>query len=200
MFTGLVQAVGRVAGVEPHAGGSRLTIDPAGWEHRPAAGDSISISGCCLTIAGAPGPMLAFDVVPETLRMTTLGSLRPGIPVNLEHAARADTLLGGHVVQGHVDGVAEVERVDDAVERRVRLRPPPALMEFMVPKGAVCVDGVSLTLASVDVPGGAIEVALIPTTLQRTTLGGLTPGGRCNIETDIMARTVVHWMRHYGGQ
>ncbi len=199
MFTGLVQAVGRIAGLEARGTGSRLTIDAAGWDHRPSPGDSISVSGCCLTLAEPPGPRLAFDVVPETLRMTTLGGLAPGAAVNLEHAARADSLLGGHVVQGHVDGIGEVERVTANGEHRVRLRVPPALMEFMTPKGSVCIDGVSLTLAAVDVPANAIEVALIPTTLDKTTLGALNSGDRCNIETDIFARTVVHWLRHFRG-
>jgi len=198
MFTGLVQAIGKVVSVERRANGARLTIDTGAWDHQPNLGDSISIGGCCLTVAECRGTEIVFDVVHETLRMTTLGALAPGSKVNLEHAARADSLLGGHVVQGHVDGVAEVERIEASPEWRVRLRPPAALMEFMVPKGSVCVDGVSLTLAAVDASGGAFEVALIPTTLERTTLGELKPGSRCNTESDVLARTVVHWMKHYG--
>ena len=204
MFTGLVQAVGRVSGVELQPTGARLRIDAGAWGHHPDTGDSISVGGCCLTVAsvGASvgGLVLAFDVVHETLRMTTLGAFKPGDGVNLEHAARADSLLGGHVVQGHVDGVATVESVTKTPEWRIRLRPPSALMEFMIPKGSVGVDGVSLTLAAVDVAAGAFEVALIPTTLEKTTLGALAVGGRCNLETDILARTAVHWMRHYGGR
>ena len=159
MFTGLVQAVGRVSGVELQPTGARLRIDTGAWGHHPDTGDSISVGGCCLTVAsvGASvgGLVLAFDVVHETLRMTTLGAFKPGDGVNLEHAARADSLLGGHVVQGHVDGVATVESVTKTPEWRIRLRPPSALMEFMIPKGSVGVDGVSLTLAAVDVAAGA---------------------------------------------
>ena len=199
MFTGLVQVVGTVTGVEPSAAGARLRVDPGRWSYLAAVGDSISVSGCCLTLASPPtGTTLSFDVVHETLRLTTLGTLEPGSRVNLEHAARADTLLGGHVVQGHVDGLAEVVSVTRSPEYRLTLRPPDALMEFMIPKGSVCIDGVSLTLARVDPGAGTFDVALIPTTLEKTTLAELAPGSRVNLETDILARTVVHWLRTYG--
>jgi riboflavin synthase len=108
--------------------------------------------------------------------------------------------MGGHMVQGHIDGVGVVDRVDRGGEHRVRIRPPAEFMVYVVPKGAVTVEGVSLTIAGVDVEGGIFEVALIPTTLEKTTLGSLRPGDRCNLESDVMARTVVHYLRWYGGR
>jgi riboflavin synthase len=203
MFTGLVQAVGKVASVEPRqagaGGGFRLRIDPLGWGYRPEVGESISVSGCCLTVAALEGPdggLWAFDAVPETLAKTTLGGLAAGCRVNLEHAATPTTLLGGHVVQGHVDGVAVVESVLTEGEWRVRIRPTADLMEYMTPKGSVCVEGVSLTLARVE-PRQWFEVALIPVTLEKTTLGELRAGSSVNVEADAFAKTVVNWVRHY---
>jgi riboflavin synthase len=199
MFTGLIQAVGRVVRVEPSAAGVRLVVDPRPWGYQPAAGDSISISGCCLTVAAPPaGGVWAFDAIPETLSKTTLGGLGAGSTVNLEHAATPATLMGGHIVQGHVDGVAEVVSVQKTPEYRVRIRPLAGLMEFIAPKGSVCVEGVSLTVAGLDPRSGWFEVALIPTTLEKTTLGALRAGDRCNLEADAMAKTIVHWLKHYG--
>jgi riboflavin synthase len=203
MFTGLVQAVGTAAEVSPAAAGVRLLIDPGGWVHRPAAGESICVSGVCLTVAAAPaevGGCLAFDVVPETLRRTTLGTLRPGSRVNLERSLAVGDLMGGHTVQGHVDGVAKIERVETGGEYRVSIRPPPELMVYLVPKGSVAVDGVSLTVAAVVAERGTFDVALIPTTLAQTTLGELRPGATCNLETDVLARTVVQYLKHYAGR
>lgn len=214
MFTGLVQAVGRVAAVRETAAGMRLEIDVGAWGHVAELGESISVSGCCLTVVdtrpaaagtGGTGGMLMFDVVRETLGKTTLGAgegWREGRRVNLEHSVRAATLMGGHIVQGHVDGVGEVIRVvKKDGEVRVAVRPREGgLMEYITPKGSVCVDGVSLTAAGVDVAGGAFEVALIPETLARTTLGELGEGGLVNLEMDVIAKTVVHWVRHYGGR
>jgi riboflavin synthase len=207
MFTGLVQAMGTVRERSQTPSGIRLEVEPTGprgtWGYRPAPGESISVSGCCLTIAapagGRPGCSLwAFDIVPETLAKTTLGGLGQGSLVNLEHSVTPATLLGGHLVQGHVDGVGTVDRVDRGEQWRLRIRPPAGLMEFMVPKGSVALDGVSLTLAAVDPEDGWLEVALIPTTLEVTTLGALRAGDRCNIEADSMAKTVVHWLKHFG--
>jgi riboflavin synthase len=203
MFTGLVQAVGLVRAVQPTPAGLRLTVDAAPWPHRPQAGDSICVSGVCLTaIADAPDGVLAFDAVPETLAKTTLGRLTGGSRVNLEHAVTASTLMGGHVVQGHVDGVGRVDsvRIDDGW--RVRICPPHTLAKYLVPKGSVCVDGVSLTVAAVQTPAaphaGWFEVALIPVTLERTTLAALKPGDEVNIEMDVMAKTIVHYLEHFG--
>lgn len=208
MFTGLVQALGSVAAVEPSAAGARLMIDPRGWAHRPSVGESIAVNGCCLTLAEpterAAG-MLRFDVVRETLSRTTLGKLEPGSPVNLERSLAVGDLLGGHSVQGHIEGVGTIESIQQEPECRVRIRPPAELMECIVPKGSVAVDGVSLTIAAVQVPpeqrpGGTFEVALIPTTLALTTLGTAREGDAVNLETDVLARTVVHWLRRYGGR
>lgn len=203
MFTGIVQAMGQVAATEPTAAGRRIVIDPMGWDYTPSPGDSISVDGCCLTVVNQPGSggdsgaRWMFDAVPETLAKTTLGDRRVGDLVNLEHAATASTLLGGHVVQGHVDGVAVVESVVTSPEWRVRFRPPAELMQYMTPKGSVCVSGVSLTLAAVDPAAGWFEVALIPTTLEKTNLKPLAKGSRVNIEADTLVKTMVHWMRHY---
>jgi riboflavin synthase len=176
----------------------RLTVDPGSWAHRAEIGDSISVGGCCLTVAEVKaGGAWDFDAVPETLSKTALGSLRAGSRVNLEHAATPTTLLGGHIVQGHVDGVAEVVAVEQGPEYRVRMRPPASMMEFIAPKGSVCLDGVSLTVAALDAGAGWFEVALIPVTLQKTTLGGLKAGDRCNFEADSMAKTIVHWLKHF---
>ncbi|MFN0010653.1 MAG: riboflavin synthase [Phycisphaerales bacterium] len=199
MFTGLVQAVGVVRSVEVSAGGLRVVVDPAGWAHVPAQGDSICVSGCCLTVAGVDGGAWAFDVVPETLGKTTIGGLAVGTRVNLEHSVTAATLLGGHFVQGHVDGVAVVERVERGGEAgwRVWLRVGPELMKYMTSTGSVCLDGVSLTLASVAREagaGGLICVALIPTTLERTTLSAWRKGDKVNVEADVIAKTVVGYM------
>lgn len=208
MFTGLVQAVGLIAQSSPSNRGLRVVVDAKGWDHRPAPGDSICVSGVCLTVAGeaasvgrhGPHELLAFDVVPETLAKTTAGRWAPGMAVNLEHAARADTLLGGHIVQGHVDGVGTVERVQTQGEWRVTIRPPEDLRAFLAPKGSICVEGVSLTLAEVSPAQAAtFDVALIPTTLERTTLGALKAGDAVNLEADIIAKTVVNYLRNFLG-
>jgi riboflavin synthase len=196
MFTGLVQAMGTVTGVEPLGTATRVAIDLGSWHHRPAVGDSIAIDGCCLTVAEIAGSVACFDAVRETLGLTTLGGVRVGDRVHLEHALRADGLMGGHMVQGHVDGVGVVAEVRaEAGDWRVEVQPPAALMEYMVPKGSVTIAGVSLTIARVT--RDTVGVALIPTTLEKTTLGGLRAGDRVNIEADVVAKTVVHWMRNF---
>jgi riboflavin synthase len=201
MFTGLVQAVGMVAAVSPAAGGgTRLVIETGGWRHGARPGDSIAVSGCCLTVVGDPGPdgRLSFDAVPETLAKTTLGGLAVGSKVNLERSLAAGDLLGGHMVQGHIEGMGEVVRVKaEEGDWRVWVRVPGELMAAIVPKGSITVDGVSLTVADMDVEHQTFGVALIPTTLEQTTLAELRAGSRCNLETDIIARTVVHVMRNF---
>lgn len=201
MFTGLVQAMGVVRGVERMGGNVRLVVDPKGWEYSAGHGDSVAVNGCCLTAvraAAEAGGMLEFDAIPETMARTSLGGLGVGSKVNLEHAVTAATLMGGHVVQGHVDAVGVVEGVERTDGWRVAISLPPEAMQFVIPKGSVTVEGVSLTVAAVDTERNRFEVALIPTTLEKTTLGGVGPGDRCNIETDIMARTIVHWLKAYG--
>lgn len=204
MFTGLVQAVGTVAALEPHQNTTRLVIDPLAWDHHPAPGDSISVSGCCLTVVSLSGPAkggvsgrgFEFDVIPESLSKTMLGGLKPGSRVNLEHSVTASTLMGGHQVQGHVDGVGQIAQIDSAEGWRVRVSVPSHLMRFMIPKGSVCLDGVSLTLAAVSPGESWIEVALIPETLERTTLSDRAVGDAVNLEGDIMVKTIVHTLEH----
>ena len=203
MFTGLIEQLGRVARLEPVPAGLRLAVDPAGWNHRPAPGESIALNGCCLTVAAPPegaARLLLFDAVPETLGKTTLGRLREGSRVNLEHAATPATLLGGHIVQGHVDGVGVFEKFERGAEVRVRVRPPADLMPFITPKGSVAIDGISLTIAAVSPADGWFEVALIPTTLAKTTLGEARQEDACNIECDALVKAAVHWLRHYAGR
>ncbi|MEX2219749.1 MAG: riboflavin synthase [Phycisphaerales bacterium] len=198
MFTGLIQAVGKVLSLEPTPAGARLAIDPRGWSHTPRPGESIAVSGVCLTLVGpAAGPALLFDAVPETLRLTTLGSLKPGSPVNLEPSLAAGDPIGGHFLQGHVEGLATVRAITPAPDYRLTLEAPPDLMPAIIPKGSVALDGVSLTIASGNPAGHTFEVALIPTTLERTTLSGLRPGDPVNLETDLLARAAIHHLRHH---
>lgn len=199
MFTGLIQAVGIVLSVEPTPAGVRLSIDFGEWAHVPSPGDSICVSGCCLTVAATIGRAVSFDVIPETLAKTSLGSLLLGARVNLEHAVTPTTLMGGHFVQGHVDGVGVVDLVDTAGSWRVRVRPPAELMRYIAPKGSVCVEGVSLTIAAVNPAESWFEVALIPTTLAVTTLADLKPGSKVNIEADMFAKQVVHYLQNFAG-
>ena len=202
MFTGIVQARGRVVALDRNPFGVRLTVDPQGWPPHDAAlahGDSICVSGVCLTLAQRGDKSLTFDVIAETLAKTTLGHLAIGSEVNLEPSLTLNTPLGGHFMQGHVDGVGEVVTViATPEEHRITIAPPAELMDYIVPKGCVAVDGVSLTIAAVG--GAGFDVALIPTTLGMTTLGKLTSGGRVNLESDILTRTVVHYMRRHTGK
>jgi len=190
MFTGLVEAIGTVGAARASAAGRRIEVDLAGAADGVSAGDSINVGGCCQTVANLRGSVAAFDVVPETLRRTTLGDLKAGDRVNIERSLRLGDRLGGHVVTGHVDGVARLaERREGGPERLWRFEASADLVGSMVPKGSVAVDGVSLTL--VDVGPAGFTVALIPTTLGRTTLGALRPGGRANIETDVLGKYVL---------
>ena len=192
MFTGIIEHQGRVVSLRPQAWGARLEIDPCGWAHVPAGGDSIAINGCCLTVVAAPGTggVLAFDVIPQTLSLTTLGALSAGEEVNLEHAATAATLLGGHIVQGHVDAVGEVLAVSTAGgEWRTRIAAPIDVMDLAVDRGSIAVDGVSLTIAATG--SGWFEVALIPTTLAKTALRDRQAGSRVNLESDPMAKMIA---------
>ena len=190
MFTGIIEAIGTVRAAKATAAGRRIEIDlgPAADGVRP--GDSVNVSGACQTVAEMRGTVAAFDVVPETLRLTTLGGLAPGDRVNLERSLRVGDRLGGHFVTGHVDGTARLsERREGGPERLWVFEAPGDLVGSMVPKGSVAVDGVSLTL--VDVAPAAFTVALIPTTLRETTLGALAAGGRANVETDMLGKYVL---------
>ncbi len=209
MFTGLIEQMGVLVSAGPSPAGpsrdanaTRLLIDPQGWAHHPKLGDSIACNGCCLTLAADPAAtdsLLAFDAIPETLAKTTLGSWKPGKRIHLEHSATLGTLLGGHLVQGHVDGIGIVIDLKTQGEWRTRIRPAPGLIEFFAPKGSVCVDGVSLTVAALDPKENWFEVTLIPVTLEKTTLADLTPGATCNLEADVIGKQVVHWLRHFAG-
>jgi riboflavin synthase len=206
MFTGLIQHVGAVREVIPNDSGVRLLIDVSGWLYRPAPGDSIAVNGACLTVVeGAGDPtsgVLGFDCIRQTLDVTTLGRLVPGSRVNLERAMAAADLLGGHVVQGHVDGVGRVAEVrGGANEHRVRIEAPAEIGLYLMPKGSIAVDGVSLTLAAISEPGSAaswFDVALIPSTLALTTLGQRARGDHVNLEADVLAKMVVTWLRRCG--
>ena len=193
MFTGIVQHLGEVVSLESNDFGAVLRIDADNWSHNPTRGDSIAINGCCLTLAGDSDGGMCFDVIRQTLEITTLGGLAQGDPVNLEHAVTPSTMLGGHIVQGHIDGVGIVDEVTkETSEWRMRIRPPEELLLYMVKKGSIALDGTSLTIARMG--DDFLEVALIPTTLKLTTLGRLEPGDRVNLETDYIAKTVVNWL------
>jgi riboflavin synthase len=182
MFTGLVREVGRVVSFD----GSRLRVEST---LAAAVGDSVAIDGCCLTVVDGDRSTLAFDAVPETLARTTLGGLEPGAGVNLEPALKVGEPLGGHYVQGHVDGVGRVRSIEPEGEgRRAWFDAPHDVLRFCVEKGSVAVDGVSLTVAAVDDAGFA--VALVPHTLAVTTLGSLASGDAVNLEADVLAKYV----------
>lgn len=154
-------------------------------------------SGLHTTSTSTTQFILGFDVIPESLVRTTLGNLRPGAHVNLERSATLQTFLGGNIVQGHVDGLGVVTRVQQDDQWRVRVQPADqVIMQYVIPKGSIAIDGVSLTVASLTKE--YFEVALIPTTLERTTLGTLKVGDQVNLEADSIAKTVVHWLRHFG--
>jgi riboflavin synthase len=192
MFTGIVQAIGRVAATEARGGDLRLSIDAADLvarvdASRLASGESVAVSGVCLTVVERDGRSFAADVSRETVALTTLGQLRTGDVVNLEAALRAGDPLGGHLMSGHVDGVAEVATVHrDGRSLRVGVDVPAGLARYLAPKGSVALDGVSLTIN--EVQGARCGINLIPHTLELTTLGGLVPGRRLNLEVDQLAR------------
>jgi len=189
MFTGLVREVGTVVSVTGGADGIRVELDAPATSRGAQVGDSIAIDGVCLTVVAVDGDRFAFDAVPETLARTALITLEPGSRVNLEPALRAGEPLGGHYVQGHVDGVASVRTVEPEGEgRRIWFDAATGLLRYVVEKGSVAVQGTSLTVAGLDDAGFA--VALIPHTLDATTLGGLEPDDRVNIEVDVLAKYV----------
>jgi len=180
------------------AGGRRLRvrIGPAARECEPGA--SIAVSGVCLTVTDRDDTSTSFDVVAETLDKSTLGAKREGDVVNIELSLRLCDRVDGHFVQGHVDGIATVERIESSPkEHAVWLRPQDNLRAYIVPKGSIALDGVSLTIAKLE--GALFSVALIPTTLERTTFRSLARGDRVNVETDIIARTVVHQIVRMSG-
>jgi len=188
MFTGLIAERGTVAAVERTPDGVRLSVESE-LARFVEPGDSIAVNGVCLTALAPGDARFAADVMHETLRRTSLGALEAGSQVNLELPLRADDRLGGHFVQGHVDGLGTIAGVrEDGFARVVRIAAPPELLRYVVAKGSIAVDGVSLTVSAVD--GEALEVSLIPETLQRTSLGSAAPGRPVNLEVDVLAKYV----------
>jgi riboflavin synthase len=189
LFTGIVEELGVVEGLEDQGDAVRLTVRGPRVVPGAALGDSISVNGCCLTVAGRDHETFTADVMRETLDKTSLGALAPGARVNLERAVTAATRLGGHIVQGHVDGTGEVlARTPSEHWEVVEVSLPAALARYLVPKGSVTVDGISLTV--VDVGATSFTVSLIPETLARTTLGFKQPGDPVNLEVDVIAKYV----------
>jgi len=191
MFTGIVERSARVIGV---VGGPKFTrVNLAADWPDARVGESVAVNGVCLTVAELSPGQLAFDVVQETLRRTNLGLLRAGDDAHVERALRVGDRLDGHFVLGHVDGTAQLlDQRSDEREWRLRCLCPPDLARYLVPKGSVCLDGVSLTLAGVD--GMEFEVALIPTTVSVTALARRPIGWPFNLETDILSKTIVSWL------
>ena len=189
VFTGIVEELGTVAAIEGDDAGMQLQIEAPALAPLANIGDSINVSGCCLTVVAIHGGVLAFEAVPETLRRTALGGLAPGSHVNLEDALRAGEPYGGHIVQGHVDGVGElVERREEGIGLWLRFRAPEVVQRYLIEKGSVTVAGVSLTIAELHDDGFA--VAIVPHTLQVTTFGRLAVGDPVNLEADMIARYV----------
>ena len=202
MFTGIVEELGRVVRLETNEDCARLTVEAPTVTQDASLGDSISVNGCCLTVAAMHGNTFTADLMAETLTRTTLGSQAPGDPVNLERALRATDRLGGHIVQGHVDATAEVlDRSHGEHWDLLRVGLPQEIARYVAVKGSVALDGVSLTVVDVedaqrDAPdasptpgaGASLSVGLIPETLRRTTLGTRRPGERVNLEVDVMAK------------
>jgi riboflavin synthase len=189
MFTGLIREVGRVLSLDGGDDGVRIEIEAPSTVRDAKLGDSVAIDGVCLTVVAVGGDRFAFQAVPETLSRTALATLESGSRVNVEPSLRAGEPLGGHYVQGHVDGVAPVRSVEPEGEgRRIWFNAAPGLLRYIVEKGSVAVQGTSLTVAGLDEAGFA--VALIPHTLEATTLGDLEPEDRANIEVDLLAKYV----------
>jgi len=187
MFTGIVRERGRVLAAERNGDGLRLRIAAPGAAAGARPGDSIAVAGCCLTVTSVADGSLQFEAVPETLARTTLGRFAEGDEVNLEPALRAGEPLGGHFVQGHVDGFARVAALEPEGDgARLRLELPRELVRYCVEKGSLTVDGVALTVAALRDEG--VEIALVPFTLERTTLARLRPGDEVNVQVDVLAK------------
>ena len=194
MFTGIVEERGEVVAVDRHAGAATVTVRGPLVTADAGHGDSIAVNGVCLTVTAAAGGTFTADVMAETLSRTALGALAPGSPVNLERPLRLGGRLGGHLVQGHVDGVAAIVSRSPAEHWDVmRIAIPPGLARYIVHKGSVAVDGVSLTVSAVGGDDGGspwFEVSLIPATLSGTTLGSAQPGSHVNLEVDVIGKYV----------
>jgi riboflavin synthase len=194
MFTGIIQAMGKIAAIEQKGGDARLRIDTGNLDMANVnIGDSIAVSGVCLTAVERSASGFTADVSGETLSRTTLGQRRPGDAVNLEKALTLNTPLGGHLVSGHVDGVGTVvSREAEGRSVRFRLQAPEALARYIAEKGSICVDGVSLTVNAVS--GAKFDVNIVPHTLAQTTLDSFQPGSKVNLEVDLLARYLERLM------
>lgn len=187
VFTGIVRELGRVVSAQENGGGVRLRIQAGETASAAAPGDSVAVNGCCLTVTAVADGTLDFDAVAETLARTTLGGFDPGAEINLEPALRAGEPLGGHFVQGHVDGRGRVAALDHEGDgARLRLELGPELLRYCVEKGSIAIDGVSLTIAALG--GDGVEIALVPFTLEHTTLARLSGGDEVNVEVDLLAK------------
>ena len=195
MFTGLVEEVGTVRSVTAVGNGARVVIEAAVVLGDAQLGASIAVNGCCLTVVEYDATSWAADAVPETLDRTNLGALRPGDAVNLERPLAADGRYGGHVVQGHVDATAAVVAIDELDDGSFRFtfELPPAIADYVVEKGSIAVDGISLTVARVD--SSTFAIAIIPHTHEVTTIGRRTVGDRVNLEADVLAKYVERLVR-----
>ena len=200
MFTGIVAELGEVAGVDHHGDAASLTI--RGSTEGVALGESIAVNGVCLTVTGILDGTFTADVMRETLSRSTLGTLTAGAPVNLERSARLADRIGGHLVQGHVDATATIiSRVPAEHWDQVRISLPGTIARYVVEKGSIAVDGISLTVSALSPPGpkdGWFEVCLIPETLKRTTLGTRKPGEAVNLEVDVIAKYVERLLAQEG--
>lgn len=194
MFTGIVEELGRIRSLEPMPAGARLRVECSRVLSDAFEGSSIAVNGVCLTALALEPDSFAADLAPETLRRTNLGDLAPGDPVNLERPVSPSGRLSGHVVQGHVDGTGELVSLESlgAENWWLRVRVPPELDRYVVFKGSVCLDGISLTVAGIS--EGVLGVTIIPHTYERTNLRGRKPGSRINIESDILAKYVEKLM------
>lgn len=198
MFTGLIQDVGRVESIETGADGARLRIETA-LAAAIEPGDSVAVDGACLTATSVDGEGFGTDAMNQTLEVTALGGLETGSRVNLELSMRASDRFGGHIVQGHVDGVGEVLAVeDDGFAKRLRVSLPPELLRYAIDKGSIALGGVSLTVA--ELGEGWIETSLIPETLERTNLGEAEVGRKINVECDLIAKHVERIMGPWAGK
>lgn len=189
MFTGIVEHLGTVSAVDRAERGRTIVVEAGPISSHVKVGDSIALNGACLTVVRVEQPMIYFEAVGETLDRTNLGNLERGDTVNLERPMAASGRFDGHIVQGHVDGIGTVKDVEaDGTARRIRIEIPGSLGRYVVEKGSITIDGVSLTVASVE--GETVEVALIPHTLEVTTFGQRRPGDRVNLEVDVLAKYV----------
>ena len=194
MFTGIIETTGHVLTASPVPGGRKLSVDCGIVAGDAQLGASIAVNGVCLTVSAIQGTHLSFDVITETLDRTNLGALAPGARVNLERSLQPTGRIDGHFVQGHIDGTATVtRRVASASEWVLWLRPDANIRPYIIPKGSVAIDGISLTIAAVE--GDEFSVAIIPTTLKLTNFESRQIGDRVNIESDIIARTIVHQLQ-----